>query len=119
MKIKNFVLFAYFLVVGMSAGCVDHYVFVDKTSGVQELEAPAELFDHLSFTYIKQNDDGSTVCSYQNRTLALLSLKYTLRQYEYVLNEKGQIVRTELTECSWQPRLVPRFRLSDSFKEFE
>ncbi len=119
MKIKELILFAHFLLVGMLAGCVDHYVFVDKTSHVADLDSPAELFPHLDFTYVKQNDDGSTIYSYQDRTLTLLSLKYTTRQYEYLLNERDQIVRAELNEYSWQPRLLPRFRLSDSFKEFE
>jgi hypothetical protein len=119
MKIKDLILFAYFLVVGVSAGCVDHYVLVDKTSPAANLDSPAELFPHLNFTHVKQNDNGSKVYSYQDSTLTLLTLKYTTRQYEYLLDEKGQIVRTELTEYSWQPRLVPRFRLSDSFKEFE
>ena len=119
MRIKGLILFAYFLVGGMLAGCADHYVLVDKTSPVANLDSPAELFPHLNFTHIKQNDNGSSFYSYQDRTLTLLSLKYTTRQYEYLLNERGQIVRTELTEYSWQPRLVPRFRLSDSFKEFE
>ncbi len=119
MKSKDLLLFACFLVVGVLAGCVDHYVLVDKTSPVSNLDSPAELFPRLNFTHVEQNDNGSKVCSYQDSTLTLLPLKYTTRQYEYLLDERGQIVRTELTEYSWQPRLVPRFRLSDSFKEFE
>ena len=119
MKFEHLILFANFLVVGMLVGCVDHYVFVDKTSHVADLDSPAELFPYLNFTYVKQNDDGSTIYSYQGTTLTLLSLKYTTRQYEYLLDERDQIVRAELNEYSWQPRLVPRFRLSDSFKEFE
>lgn len=119
MKFEYLILFSHFLVVGMLAGCVDHYVFVDKTSHVADLDSPAELFPHLNFTYVKQNDDGSTIYSYQSRTLTLLNLKYTIRQYEYLLDEREKIIRAELNEYSWQPRLVPRFRLSDGFEEFE
>ena len=118
MKSKHLTLFAYLLVVAMAAGCVDHYVLVDKISPAANLDSPTELFPRLNFAYVKQNDDGSRMYSYKDRTIALLSLKYTSRHYDYFLNETGRIVRAELTEYSWQPRLLPRFRLSDSFKEF-
>jgi hypothetical protein len=119
MKIKDLILFAYFLVVGVIAGCADHYALVDTSSPVANLDSPADLFPHLNFSHVERNDDGSKVFSCQDSTLTLLPLKYSTRQYEYLLDERDRIVRTELTEYSWQYRLVPRFSLSDSFKAFE
>jgi hypothetical protein len=98
-------------------GCATHRISLDRAKDVRNQE---DLLQTLGKPdWVTKNGDGCEEWIYRSKTCNILRLEYTSRDFIFLLNKNGEVIRKDMSELLRKYRLMPLRKLPDEFKEFE
>ena len=98
-------------------GCATHRISLDRAKDVRNQEDLVRMLGKPDRA--TKNQDGYEEWIYRSKTCNILRLEYTSRDFIFLLNKNGEVIRKDMSELLRKYRLMPLRKLPDEFKEFE
>ncbi len=98
-------------------GCATHRISLDRAKDVRNQEDLLQMLGKPD--WVTRNEDGCEEWIYRSKTCNILELEYTQRDFIFLLNKNGELIKKDMSELLRKYRLMPLRKLPDEFKEFE
>ncbi len=98
-------------------GCVTHRISLDMAKDVRNQEDLLQMLGKPDSA--TRNQNGCEEWIYRSKTCNILKLEYTRRDFIFLLNKNGEVIKKDMSELLRKYRLMPLRKLPDEFKEVE